>query len=50
MKTITPGYMKEDLYFAGEVLLKKSVDTWTKMNFARDDITFIIVKIGQPDK
>lgn len=50
MKTVVPGYMKEDLMQAGEALLKKSVETWTKMNFARDDITFIIVKLNQPEK
>ena len=33
---------------ADEFVLSRSVEMWTKMNFARDDITFIIVKIGQP--
>jgi hypothetical protein len=35
---------------SGEALLKKSVEVWTKMNFARDDITLIIVKLNQPQK
>jgi hypothetical protein len=50
MKTIVDGYLKEDLQISGENLMKKAVDTWTKMNFARDDITFIIVKLNQPEK
>jgi serine/threonine protein phosphatase PrpC len=50
MKAILPGYMKEDLQHSGESLLKRSVDMWAKMNFARDDITFIIVKLSQPEK
>ena len=50
MKIVVNGYMKDDLMFSGQNLLKRSVDTWTKNNFARDDITFILVKIGQPEK
>ena len=50
MKTVVSGYMKEDLQISGEALLKKSVEVWTKMNFARDDITLIIVKLNQPQK
>lgn len=40
--------MKDDLAASSEQLLKKSVEAWNKMNFARDDITFIIVKLNQP--
>lgn len=50
MKAILPGFLKEDLQISAQTLLKKSVDTWTKMNYARDDITFIIVKLGLPEK
>jgi len=50
MKAILPGFLKEDLQISAETLLKKSIDTWTKMNYARDDITFIIVKLGLPEK
>lgn len=45
-----PGYLKDDLMLSGEALLKKSVEAWGKMNFARDDITFIILKLNQPEK
>jgi len=50
MKAILPSFLKEDLQISAETLLKKSIDTWTKMNYARDDITFIIVKLGLPEK
>ena len=50
MRAVAPGCMKQDLTISGETLLKKSVEMWTKMNFARDDITFIVLKIGQPQK
>lgn len=50
LKAVVPGYLKEDIQISGESLLKRSVDMWSKMNFARDDITFIIVKIGLPEK
>lgn len=48
LKAVVPGYLKDDLMLSGEALLKKSVEAWNKMNFARDDITFIILKLNQP--
>lgn len=46
MNTLIPFLMKDDINTAADVLLRKSVNVWAKMNFARDDITFIIVKIN----
>ena len=50
MKIVLPHVMREDLMMAGEALMKRSVDMWTKMNYARDDITCVIVKINQLEK
>ena len=50
MRVVVPGCMKEDLMYSGECLMKRSVEAWSKMNYARDDITLIVVKIGQPEK
>lgn len=47
MTLLTPFLNKNDLNGAAEALLKKSVEMWGKMNFARDDITFILVKLNE---
>ena len=46
MRIVTPFLMKDDINTAADVLLRKAVAVWAKMNFARDDITLIIVKIN----
>ena len=46
MKMVTPYFAKDDLNGAADCLLRKSVETWSKMNWARDDITFILVKLN----
>ena len=46
MNTIVPFLMKDDINTAADVLLRKSVSVWAKMNYARDDITLIIIKIN----
>ena len=45
MKILVPYLGKEDLAVAGEALMRRTVEAWTKMNFSRDDITFILVRL-----
>jgi hypothetical protein len=45
MKLLVPHLNRNDLNAAADTLLKKGVEMWGKMNFARDDITFILVKL-----
>lgn len=47
MKILTPFVNRNDLNGAADCLLKKSMEMWGKMNFSRDDITFILVKINE---
>jgi hypothetical protein len=50
MKMVTGYLVKDDLNGAADCLLRKGVETWSKMNWARDDITFIIVKLNAIEK
>lgn len=50
MKIVSPFLLKDDLNGAADQLMKRGVETWAKMNYARDDITFILVKLNNPDK
>jgi serine/threonine protein phosphatase PrpC len=47
MKLLVPFINKNDLNGAAEALLRRAVEMWGKMNFARDDITFILVKLNE---
>lgn len=46
MKLLIPYLNKNDLNGAADALLKKAIEMWSKMNFARDDITLILVKLN----
>lgn len=46
MKLLVPHLNKNDLNAAAEALLRRGIEMWGKMNFARDDITFILVKLN----
>jgi hypothetical protein len=50
MKIVSPFLAKDDLNGAADQLMKRGVETWAKMNYARDDITFILIKLNNPDK
>jgi hypothetical protein len=43
---MAPFLKKNDINMAADTLLKKSIDMWSKMNFSRDDITFILLKLN----
>lgn len=50
MKLLVPYLNKNDLNAAAEALMRKAVEMWGKMNFARDDITFILVKLNEVEE
>jgi serine/threonine protein phosphatase PrpC len=50
MKILVPHLNRNDLTAAAEALLKRGVEMWGKMNFARDDITFILVRLNEVEE
>ena len=49
MRTLIPHLIEKDFNGAADALLRRAIEIWSKMNFARDDITFILVKLNEID-